>query len=90
MIGAMKEFRRHLDAGSVIVIVLTLALFVLAVFLKGIGHELLLEAGVFLVSVKLILMSHKNSVAEANLAMRLQELEALLRRALPPAKGDPG
>lgn len=88
MIFFMRDFRRHLDAGSVIVIVLTLALFVLAVFLKGIGHEILLEAGVFLVSVKLILLSHKNSVAEENLAARLQEIEKLLLRALP--RGDAG
>ena len=40
-----------LDFWSLVVIVLTLPLFLLALFLKGFTHELLLEAGVFLVSV---------------------------------------
>ena len=42
---------------------LTLALFVVALFVKGLTHDLLLEAGVFLVSVKLVLMNYKNSLA---------------------------
>jgi hypothetical protein len=45
-----------------VVIALTLILFVVALLIKGFTHDLLLEADVFLVSVKLILMSHKNSV----------------------------
>ena len=55
----MKE---HFDKGTLAVIVITFALFVLALFTKGFTHDLLLEAGVFLVSVKLILMAYKNSV----------------------------
>ncbi len=56
-----KQLLRHHDPGSLFVIALTLILFVAALFVKGFSHDLLLEAGVFLVSVKLILMAHKNS-----------------------------
>jgi len=33
-----------------------------ALFTKGFTHDILLEAGVLLVSVKLIIMAYKNSV----------------------------
>ena len=53
---------KHFDTGSLIVITVTLILFVLALFAKGFTHDLLLEAAVFLVSVKLIMMAYGNSV----------------------------
>ena len=53
------------------VIVLTLVLFVIALFVKGFSHELLQECGVFLVSVKLIMMSHKNGVSARRAEERL-------------------
>lgn len=77
----MRDVHEHLDLGSKIVIVITLILFVAAVWVKGLGHELLLEAGVFLVSVKLILMAYKNSVASRRLDERLTRIEVLLARA---------
>ena len=48
---------KHFDVGSVFVIIITFVLFALALFTKGFTHDLLLEAGVFLVSVKLIIMA---------------------------------
>jgi hypothetical protein len=62
-----------------VVIVLTLALFLVALFVKGFTQELLLEAGVFLVSVKLILMSHKNSVSAKKMDERLAQIQNLLQ-----------
>jgi hypothetical protein len=59
----MLEFRKRFDLGSQIVIVVTFVLFVAAIFAKGWTHDLLLEAGIFLVSVKLILMAYNNSEA---------------------------
>jgi len=53
--------RKYFDMGSVIVII-TFVLFVLALFTKGFPHDLFLEAAVFLVSVKLILIGYNNSV----------------------------
>ena len=48
----MRNFLRHLDIVSQLVILTTFVLFVVALFIKGFGHGLLLEAGVFLISVK--------------------------------------
>jgi hypothetical protein len=53
------------DPCSSVVIALTLVLFLVSISVKGFTHELLLEAGVFMVSIKLILMAHKNSLAVA-------------------------
>jgi len=57
----MKTIWKQFDTGSIFVIIITFILFTVALFIKGFTHDLLLEAGVFLVSVKLILMSYKNS-----------------------------
>lgn len=76
----MADIQRHLDLGSRVVVVVTFVLFVAAIFIKGLGHDLLLEAGVFLVSVKLILMAYKSSVAASRLDDRLDELQATLTR----------
>jgi len=51
----------RLDPWSAVVIALTLVLFVVSIFVKGFTHELLLEAGVFLVSIKLILMAQRTA-----------------------------
>ncbi|HET9831636.1 MAG TPA: hypothetical protein VFP91_08000 [Vicinamibacterales bacterium] len=72
--------QNHLDAGSRVVIVVTCGLFVLALFIKGFGHGVLLEAAVFLVSVKLIVMAYKNSVSAADLKDQLLNLHADLLR----------
>ena len=68
----------HLDAASIAVIVITFALFAAALVVKGIGHELLLEGAVFLVSVKLILMAYKGDVANRQLLRELGELRTMV------------
>lgn len=70
---------RHFDGPSLAVIVATFVLFVAAVFTTGLTHDLLLEAGVFLVSVKLILAAYKSKVAGDEVRERLDRIEALLR-----------
>ena len=76
----MRNFLRHLDIVSQLVIVTTFVLFVVALFIKGLGHGLLLEAGVFLVSVKLIMMAHKNSLLAKDLDNPLDRIGATLMR----------
>ncbi len=71
--------RKHFDFWSIAVIALTLILFVVALFIKGLKHDLLLETGVFMISVKLILMGHKNSVIALEVDNRLEQIHALLR-----------
>jgi hypothetical protein len=56
-------------------------LFIAALFIKGFGHGVLLEAGVFLVSVKLIIMSYKNSVTAAETKERLRRIERYLEES---------
>ena len=69
---------RLIDLGSYLTIALTLILFIAALFLKGITHDLLLEAGVFLVSAKLVLMTHKQALIATELRAALQRIERSL------------
>jgi len=71
---------RHLDRGSKVVIVITLVLFVAALFTKAFTHDLLLEAGVFLVSVKLIIMAYRHSITTEELLRRLEQLRGDIAR----------
>ena len=70
----------HFDLGSLLVIAATFVFFVAALLTKGLTHDLLLEAGVFLVSVKLIMMAHKNSVATKITSNELAEIKAILEQ----------
>ena len=70
---------KHFDVGSLVVIVITFILFVMALFFTGLTHDLLLEAGVFLVSVKLIVMAYKSSVASQNIHRQLEEIKKTLK-----------
>lgn len=70
---------KHYDPWTIVVIALTLILFIAALFLKGFSHDVLLETGVFLVSVKLIMMSYKNSILAQHTEERLEQIYSLLR-----------
>jgi hypothetical protein len=70
--------KKHLSAADLIVVTITFILFAAAVFLKGFTHNLLLEAGVLLVSVKIIMMNYKNSVAINNLLKELGNIKEIL------------
>jgi hypothetical protein len=69
---------KHYDPWAIVVGAFTLILFITALFLKGFGHDMLLETGVFLISVKLIMMSYKNSVLAQAMEDRLKQIHALL------------
>ncbi|HEX4384223.1 MAG TPA: hypothetical protein VH083_14785 [Myxococcales bacterium] len=73
--------QKRIDTVSTATIVITLVLFVVAVFEKGFTHDLLLEAGVFLVSVKLILSSAKTDLVNQRVREQLDEIQALLRQS---------
>ena len=66
------------DPQSVTVIILTVVLFAAALFVKGFTHDLFIETGVLLVSVKLILLAQKNVRTEENLKQHLLRIEELL------------
>ena len=69
---------KHFDNGSIIVIAITFILFTAALFTKGLTHDLLLEGGVFLVSVKLIMMAYKNKLNYMDVKKDLTEIKELL------------
>jgi hypothetical protein len=73
------DANNYLDKSTMVVMVMTLVLFVGAIFLKGITHDLLLESGVFLVSVKLMIMSYKNGKSNEELKGEMKEIKELLK-----------
>ncbi len=77
--GADRRGKR-LDVPSLVVILLTFVLFVAALVVKGIGHDLLLEAGVFLVSVKLIMMAYRIRGENERLIDELAAVRSTLSR----------
>jgi hypothetical protein len=79
----MKLFTSS-DPWTNVVILLTVGLFGLSLAVKGFTHELFLEAGVFLVSVKLILTAGKNAESEKRLERQLAQIKALLARDTAP------
>jgi hypothetical protein len=72
--------KKHFDTGSMFVIIITFVLFMLALFTKGFTQDLLLEAGIFLVSVKLIMMAYLNSVYIKSIENELKEIKGLINR----------
>lgn len=75
----LEDRMKHFDIGSLLVILVTFVLFTLALFFTGFTHDLLLEAGVFLVSVKLIIMAYKSSVSSLQIRQELEEIKSMLR-----------
>jgi hypothetical protein len=69
--------KKYLSITDMIVIIVTALLFLIALFVNGISKELLLEVGILLVSIKLILMNHKNARANEKI---LEELVQLKKR----------
>jgi hypothetical protein len=74
---------KHFDPWSFAVIGITLTLFLFALVTKGFTHDLLLEAGVFLVSVKLILLGYKLSASNESILQSLEEIHSLLEAQRP-------
>ncbi len=60
------------------VVVLTFVLFAIALFTTGFTHDLLLEAGVFVVSIKLIMMAHQNHRIGDTICTKLERIDAKL------------
>ncbi len=71
-------YSKHVDTASFLVIAVTFVLFLAAPLVKGFTHDLLLEAGIFLVSVKLIILGYKNGVMAEGIERQLAEIKGLL------------
>ena len=85
----VRAMLKHHDPWSVVVIILTLVLFITALFIKGLTHDILLEAGVFLVSLKLILLARRQGEVADALQERLERIQQTLEEQRPP-KLNPG
>ncbi len=65
-------------ASTIAVVLITLALFIVAVFTTGITHDIFLEAAVFLVFVKLIVLANRTSSITKNTLKQLEGIKSLL------------
>lgn len=74
------KVKNILTIGNVIVIAVTAILFVVAIFAKGFTHDLLIEAAVLLVSIKLIIMNQKNKLTEQKILDAINELKKILSK----------
>lgn len=63
-----------MNIGDMIIIAITFILFVVALFVKGLTKDILLEAGVLLVSIKIIMMSRKQSEVNQDVQRKLNEI----------------
>jgi hypothetical protein len=71
---------KHVDLGSILIIIITFVLFALALLFTGFTHDILLEAGVFLVSVKLIIMAYKANMSSSKIELELKEIKKILKQ----------
>ena len=68
------------DPWTLAVMLVTLLLFIGALMTKGLTHDLLLEAGVFLVSVKLMIMAYKNGVTSDAILNQLHDIKVMMEK----------
>jgi hypothetical protein len=71
---------KYCDTGTTAVTIVTFVLFALALFTKGFTHDLFLEAGVLLVSVKLILMGYRTTVYYQVIVQELKGIKRSLNK----------
>ena len=79
--------KKHVDIGSVIIILTTFVLFTVALFVKGLTQDMLLEAGVLLVSIKLIMVGYKTRMANTEIKKELQEIKQMIAKDRVPEDG---
>ena len=80
MKNSLLKLRERLDMGSMAIIFITFTLFVVSLFQKGLTHEILIDTGIFLVSVKLIVMSFRNNLYMKDLNQQLEEIKKLIKK----------
>ena len=81
----MGKMAKYVGTGSAVLIVVTLALFVVSLFVKGFTKDMLIEGAVFLVSAKLIVSSYRSSGDARAILERIDRIQKTLdERATPP------
>ncbi len=66
--------KKYLDIASTLTLMVTVILFMIAAFETGLTHDLLLEAGVFLVSAKLVIASYQQKITADAMSVKLDRL----------------
>jgi hypothetical protein len=74
-----KCMRKYLSTIDLIVIIVTFLLFTIALFVKGLTHDILVEAGVLLVSIKIIVMNYRITVLNKAILEKLDEIRETIR-----------
>lgn len=69
-----RKLKPFVNLASLLTVLVTLGLFVAAALTKGFTEELLLEAAVFLISVKLVIGNYKTHMELAAIRNELAEL----------------
>jgi len=80
---------QYFSPGSLVVMAVTFVLFTAALTVRGLTHDLLLEAAVFLVSIKLMLMTYRNTRAAHALDAKLDRIYEAVTRDDPPPGDSP-
>lgn len=75
MLPRIDKLVNYFGHANIVIIILTFILFTVALFVKGFTHDLLIEIAVFLVSVKLILMTYHNGKIAKKLETKLNNIE---------------
>jgi len=70
----------YIDKWSLIILLITGVLFITALFFQGLTHDILLETGVFLVSVKIIMMAYRNNLNYHDVKKDIAEIKEILRK----------
>jgi asparagine N-glycosylation enzyme membrane subunit Stt3 len=71
---------KYLSTADLIVVAVTIILFVIALFVKGLTHDILLESGILLVSVKIIMMNYKNMQSNETILKELNNIRKHIRK----------
>ena len=71
--------RKYLSTIDLIVIIFTFLLFTISLFVKGLTHDILVEAGVLLVSIKIIVMNYRITVSNKAILEKLDEIRETMR-----------
>jgi len=74
----MTQMKKNFDLANTITIALTFILFAIALFTTGFTKELLLEAAVLLVSIKIITMGAANRNSNKEIIKKLNEINEKL------------
>ncbi len=69
---------------TVSIVLITFALFIAAIFSKGLTHDIFLEAGVFLISIKIIYLTLRTNSITRKIQKQLESMNTLLLNKMAP------